>query len=741
MKLQPNRLDAAQPHAFHGRSIDRSRPLRFTLNGRLIEGFRGDTVLSAALAAGVTTVGSRNGAPMALSEHFAPAVLPLGHSDSRAALPMERLPARDGMELITLGAHLPGLHLQGAAARLRDTARGWRRSLGHRLDALSGLPLPFMDLASIEQIRTDVLVVGAGVAGMGAARAAALAGEQVLLVDRRPFLGGDARFFGTLDGEEAPDAMVSRLAAELSGMGNVRLLLRTDVLTLFDGVASAHRVELDGADAVGKVIDILAKRVVLACGASDRLPIFPGNRLPGVVSAINAFHRADHFGIWAGRSAVVSTTVNAGYRLAQQAVAAGVNITQLTDSRLSPRSRFVEFAKAYGVRQSTGLVPDQVRPARKRQGRLDVQLAVTVEDAVGAPAPLLVDQLVLAGGWQPQLTLWHMAGGQSRWSQEEGKLLAQGGLPDVTLAGAAAGYRNAGACLLSGGAAVAALLGQPFAPIDDTQLDLIYESLDAALPVSARTGSTPPAYLDHGMSLTTRPARERAERPGLLSNRVIHRWPLAEQSRSMSLGDVAAGVLLGLIPKTDPGVIVQERCIIATDFMGKDAPPPPIDPDNRVLIPAFLQNRFGPRPGLWLLAADHGRPLETGVLLYAKTDRVAPTQAIGVVLRTAPLGLSGSIALISQAVGQDSRAVARQTSGTVNVRLVAPFDPDAPLPVTAPEPPESELPAPVPEPGEPPPPPPPPLRRVPGRRAGEAFTSAPADQPVMAGIRTSARPR
>ena len=53
MSRQPNRLAATESHKFAGTEIDRSKPLSFRLNGRVIDGFAGDTVLSAVLAAGI----------------------------------------------------------------------------------------------------------------------------------------------------------------------------------------------------------------------------------------------------------------------------------------------------------------------------------------------------------------------------------------------------------------------------------------------------------------------------------------------------------------------------------------------------------------------------------------------------------------------------------------------------------------------------------------------------------------
>ena len=65
MKGQPNRLGVTPQHHLQGSVVDRSRPLQFQLDGRLVSGFAGDTVLSALLASGVDTIGQRGGGPLA----------------------------------------------------------------------------------------------------------------------------------------------------------------------------------------------------------------------------------------------------------------------------------------------------------------------------------------------------------------------------------------------------------------------------------------------------------------------------------------------------------------------------------------------------------------------------------------------------------------------------------------------------------------------------------------------------
>ena len=115
MSAVSNRLAATTADGLGGDWIDRSRPISFRLNGMMIEGFAGDTVLSAAIAAGLSSAGTRGGLPLALTPRFAPLVRPAGVAEGEfALLPMQRTPITEGAEYVT-----PGFR---ASSRFRQTA-------------------------------------------------------------------------------------------------------------------------------------------------------------------------------------------------------------------------------------------------------------------------------------------------------------------------------------------------------------------------------------------------------------------------------------------------------------------------------------------------------------------------------------------------------------------------------------------------------------------------------------------
>ena len=189
------RLAADAAHQFGGIELDRSTPLRFKLNGRPIDGFAGDTVLTATLAAGIDGYGTLGETPIGLTDRFSPLVV----SKQMPPLPMDLVPAIDGAELSSVGPH-------------KRKWFGREPTLGHRLDSLPDAP--WLRDEPARTLEADLLVIGAGVAGLAAADAAAADGHRVLLVERHPWLGGDARYFGPVGDVETPETVIARLSAQ-----------------------------------------------------------------------------------------------------------------------------------------------------------------------------------------------------------------------------------------------------------------------------------------------------------------------------------------------------------------------------------------------------------------------------------------------------------------------------------------------------------------------------------------------
>lgn len=633
-----NRLPADAPHGLGGAELDRKAPLQFRLNGRTIHGFAGDTVLSAALANGIQIAGRHGDEALALDEGFAPLV----SSGKGAALPMERTPALAGLNLVTIGVRRDPIASGGLLGALRHKLLGPARTLNHRFgDTPMGSP-PWHNAPVGETIETDFAIVGGGVAGLSAAAAASAAGKRAVLIERTQSLGGTIRYFGAVDAEAAPDTTIERLVAGLDGKGQVITLTRAEAFAIAGTTLKVHQVQVEDGKPVSRVIAIAARHVILATGATERLPLFPGNRTPGIVGALTAFLRAERFGVWPGRRALFTTPNSFAYRLALHAADAGVEVQRIVDSRLSTTSRFVDYAKATGITLASALAPSHAEPLERNKPGLTVGFAVAIKEISQDSTAIETDQLVAAGSWQPEILLWLRAGGSAAWDHDNGWLGPRGTLPSVALAGSAAGLHTTAAALSSGKAAVLGFLGKAAPPVVDNIIEEAFETPDARNPVAPfRPAAGGATYLDRGQSLITRRAAA-ASKHGVSG--------LATRAVQLGLGDIAAAVDIGAMAARDAGSVAAERCALSGEITntGWRVPIVPVVEEEVPTPPAYLTGRFGDKPQIWALTAADARSFEPGCLIFENSELRDPLKAIGVTYAPHRPGANGGIAILGR---------------------------------------------------------------------------------------------
>ncbi|CAI1537007.1 Rhodocoxin reductase [Serratia ficaria] len=127
----------------------------------------------------------------------------------------------------------------------------------------------------MNEIHCEVLIIGAGPAGLAAARAAAESGQAVRLLDDNPLPGGQIW-------RDGPQVRLPALAREYR-----RAVEELPNVTLHRGcrlVAQRGPGQLVYEDAAGCGV-IGYRRLVLCCGARELLLPFPGWTLPGVTGA------------------------------------------------------------------------------------------------------------------------------------------------------------------------------------------------------------------------------------------------------------------------------------------------------------------------------------------------------------------------------------------------------------------------------------------------------------------------
>ncbi len=135
---------------------------------------------------------------------------------------------------------------------------------------------------SIPARKKKVLVAGAGPAGIRCALTAAKRGHEVLLCEKRPYIGGMVYPGSRPQCKQDVARLLEWFHAELAGSA-VRLRLNTEVIP--------ELVETEAPDAL-----------VLAVGAEPSYPDVPGIDKPHVISAVEALRDVTKF---AGKKAVV----------------------------------------------------------------------------------------------------------------------------------------------------------------------------------------------------------------------------------------------------------------------------------------------------------------------------------------------------------------------------------------------------------------------------------------------------
>ncbi|MGP3917153.1 FAD-dependent oxidoreductase [Nonomuraea sp. 10N515B] len=430
-----------------GGRVDRARTLRFRFDGRDYTGHPGDTLASALLANGVRQVATsvKLGRPrgiVAAGSEEPSALVQIEEPFPEPMLTATTVELYDGL----VASGLPG---QGRLAAEPDPAR---------YDAIHA--------------HCDVLVVGAGPAGLSAARAAARTGARVILADEQPEPGGS--LLGTaeqLAGLPAAE-WAGAVAAELAGLPEVTVLPRTTVFGYYDDnylIAVERRTNHLGGAAPAhvareRVWRIRARRVVLATGAHERPIAFAGNDLPGVMLAGAARTYVNRYGVLPGSRAVVFTTGDSAYAAALDLAGAGVDVLAIADVRPAPGAGWAERAREAGIEVLTG----HVVTAAAGDGQVSSVLVGRRPDNGAAAAgerSFDADSLLVSGGWNPVVHLFSQSGGTLRYDEALGTLVPAASRQAVEVAGAARGVFTLAGCLedgASGGGGPALAAGEPY---------------------------------------------------------------------------------------------------------------------------------------------------------------------------------------------------------------------------------------------------------------------------------------
>jgi NADPH-dependent 2,4-dienoyl-CoA reductase/sulfur reductase-like enzyme/Fe-S-cluster-containing hydrogenase component 2/bacterioferritin-associated ferredoxin len=288
--------------------IPESKEISFSWNGKKLSGYEGEMISSALFANGTQIFGH--------------------HPKDNSPQGMFCANGQCSQCLVIAD----GLPVKSCMTPLAD---------GMVVESVEGLPKlpeddvePLIQTADVKEV--DVLIIGAGPAGLAAAVELGRLGVETLVVDDKDRPGGKLvlqthKFFGSVEDSYAGTRgfeIAAILADEISKLDSVDIWLNTTAVGVFSdkivgavkGVKNKHYRQ------------IRPKKLLIATGAREKMLSFPGNTLPGVYGA-GAFQTlVNRDLIKSSEKVLIVGGGNVGLIAGYHAIQAGIEVVALIEA-------------------------------------------------------------------------------------------------------------------------------------------------------------------------------------------------------------------------------------------------------------------------------------------------------------------------------------------------------------------------------------------------------------------------
>ena len=414
-----------------GEWINRDKPLTFEYEGQQVQSYEGDTITSALWANGIKVLGR------SFKYHRARGVLSFANHDVNALMTdgedtnirADVWPVADGMQLAAvntdggvikdknkfidyLSPFLPVGFYYKTFFKPKRLFPYWENKI-RKAAGLGKVNFNYPRIVKPKRYsHCDVLIIGAGPAGLSAALAAANEGFKVILVDENSQAGGSLSY--DYAGDQTVADNLNSLLKEIEAEKNIQLI--TDAYA--GGYYSDHLVPIIAKNGITKV---RAKTVIVASGVFEQPPVFRYNDLPGVMLGSAAQRLIHRYAVKPFTKGLVVTANDHGYRSALDLASIGVDVVAVIDMRRDGAVlELAQKVKDAGIAVHKGSCIYEAVPTKDKLGIKEAVVCPYDEETAEADTTqsvrLACDGISMSAGWAPAAALLYQAGTKMRYN-------------------------------------------------------------------------------------------------------------------------------------------------------------------------------------------------------------------------------------------------------------------------------------------------------------------------------------